>query len=51
MIPGCIRGPRSAQGSSDDVSKQNKSIIQVSNNEKAIEVYIQLDYIVYANLR
>lgn len=30
MIPGCIRGPRSAQGSSDDVSKQTKSIVQVS---------------------
>ncbi|XP_076260420.1 sickie isoform X2 [Rhynchophorus ferrugineus] len=29
MFPGCIRAPRSVQGSTDDVSKQTKSIIQI----------------------
>lgn len=30
MFPGCIRGPRSSQGSTDDITKQTKSIVQVS---------------------
>ncbi|XP_044262879.1 protein sickie isoform X1 [Tribolium madens] len=29
MFPGCIRGPRSTQGSTDDISKQTKSIVQI----------------------
>lgn len=30
MFPGCIRAPRSTQGSTDDITKQTKSIVQVS---------------------
>ncbi|GJQ87029.1 hypothetical protein Trydic_g12609 [Trypoxylus dichotomus] len=29
MFPGCIRGPRSSEGSNDDISKQTKSIVQI----------------------
>ncbi|XP_066251212.1 protein sickie [Euwallacea similis] len=29
MIPGCIRAPRSIQGSTDDITKQTKSIVQI----------------------
>lgn len=29
MFPGCIRGPRSSHGSTDDITKQTKSIVQV----------------------
>ncbi|XP_045469651.1 protein sickie isoform X1 [Harmonia axyridis] len=29
MFPGCIRGPRSTHGSTDDITKQTKSIVQI----------------------
>ncbi|KAK4882132.1 hypothetical protein RN001_005451 [Aquatica leii] len=29
MFPGCIRAPRSTQGSTDDITKQTKSIVQI----------------------
>ncbi|CAG9856593.1 unnamed protein product [Phyllotreta striolata] len=29
MFPGCIKTPRSAQGSTDDITKQTKSIVQI----------------------
>ncbi|CAH1134529.1 unnamed protein product [Ceutorhynchus assimilis] len=29
MFPGCIRAPRSIQGSTDDITKQTKSIVQI----------------------
>lgn len=29
MIPTCIRAPRSIQGSTDDVTRQTRSIVQV----------------------
>ncbi|XP_074029206.1 sickie isoform X2 [Leptinotarsa decemlineata] len=29
MFPGCIKGPRSSQGSTDDITKQTKSIVQI----------------------
>ncbi|KAH1012476.1 hypothetical protein HUJ05_011631 [Dendroctonus ponderosae] len=32
MFPGCIRAPRSIQGSTDDITKQTKSIVQAGKH-------------------